>query len=313
MEMDRNIPLKAMRAFEAAARHLSFTRAAEELHVTTGAISHQIKTLEDALSVKLFIRANNALSLTVAGTDFLPDVRESFRLLARATERVSARAGATRMVIAVPPTLGSKWLASRILQFSRARNDIIVDVVAANAMHDISHIGFDLALRYGPIPHPGFASELVAEDEVFPVCNPVLCEGAGALREPADLAQHTLLHYPCLLKDHVYVDWSTWLSLAGVEDLVPSRSLTFYPGTMAIDAAVAGNGVALGKGIVVSDDLRSGRLVRPFGIDVGLRCEHHLIFPKAAADHPSHRALREWLKSELLTSSREIALHQRSA
>jgi LysR family glycine cleavage system transcriptional activator len=304
--MDSKLPLKALRAFDAAARHLSFTKAADQLHVTTGAVSHQIKMLEDALGVRLFHRSNNTLSLTAAGADFLPDIRESFRLLNRATERVAARADAARLVLAVPPTLGSRWLAPRISRFSRQRNDIVVDVVAANAMEDLGRTGFDVAVRYGPVPQVGYESELVVVDEVFPVCSPRLCKGSRPLRKPADLKRFTLLHYPCLLKDHVFADWNTWLALAGVDGLSSSRSLTFYPGTMAIDAAVAGAGVALGKGIVATDDLLFGRLVRPFDIDVGLRCEHHLVFPKATRNHPSHVAVREWLKAELLTSSRAL-------
>ena len=304
--MDSKLPLKALRAFDAAARHLSFTKAADEIHVTTGAVSHQIKMLEDALGVKLFHRSNNSLSLTAAGADFLPDIRESFRLLNRATERVAARADAARLVLAVPPTLGSRWLAPRISRFSRLRSDIVVDVVAANAMEDLSHTGFDVAVRYGPVPQVGYESELVVVDEVFPVCSPRLCKGSRALRKPADLKRFTLLHYPCLLKDYVFADWATWLALAGVDGLGNPRSLTFYPGTMAIDAAVAGAGVALGKGIVATDDLLCGRLVRPFDIDVGLRCEHHLVFPKATRNHPSHIAVRDWLKAELLASSRAL-------
>lgn len=303
---DLKLPLRALRAFETAARHLSFTKAAAELHVTTGAVSHQIKILEDALGVKLFHRSNNALSLTAAGADFLPDIRESFRLLGRAAERVAARADATRLVLAVPPTLGSRWLAPRIPRFSREHRDIVVDVIAANAMQDLAHTGFDIAVRYGPIPQVGYDSELVVVDEVFPVCSPRLCEGSRPLRMPGDLNRFTLLHYPCLLKDHVFADWSTWLALAGVDDLSAARNLTFYPGTMAIDAAVAGAGVALGKGIVATDDLMSGRLIRPFDIDVGLRSEHHLVFPKATRNHPSHMAVREWLKAELLASNREL-------
>ena len=131
--MDGKLPLKALRAFEVAARHLSFTKAADELYVTTGAVSYQIKMLEDVLGVRLFQRSNNSLSLTAAGADFLPDVRESFRLLNRATERVAARVDAARLVLAVPPTLGSRWLAPRIARFSRHRRDIVLDVVAANA------------------------------------------------------------------------------------------------------------------------------------------------------------------------------------
>ncbi len=304
--MDHDIPLKALRAFEAAARHMSFTKAAEELRVTTGAISHQIKMLEDALKVKLFHRGNQSLTLTAAGAELLPDVRASFRILSRATERLTGRADATRLVIAVPPTFGSRWLASRILRFSRACPDIIVDIVAANPLLDICHTGFDVAVRYGPLPQAGYESELVAIDEIFPVCSPKLREGADRLRTPADLKKHTLLHYPCLLKDHVFTDWRAWLSLAGVEDMDNVQGPTFFPGNMALDAAAAGNGVALGKGLVVADELADGRLIRPFDIDVGLRCEYHLVYPKAALDHPSHRAVRDWLKRELMASNEEL-------
>jgi LysR family glycine cleavage system transcriptional activator len=302
---DSKLPLKALRAFDAAARYLSFTKAAEELHVTTGAVSHQIKMLEDALGIKLFHRRNNSLTLTAAGADFLPDIRESFRLLNRATERVAARADVARLIIAVPPTLGSRWLAPRVSRFVQ-QHDFVVDVVAANALEDIGHTGFDIAIRYGPVPQVGYESELVAVDEVFPVCSPKLCKGRHPLKKLADLRHFTLLHYPCMLKNHVFADWATWLSLAGMEGLDSTRTLTFYPGTMAIDAAVAGTGIALGKAIVVADDLLSGRLVRPFDIDVGLRSEHHIVFPKATRDHPSHVAVREWLKAELLVSSKAL-------
>jgi LysR family glycine cleavage system transcriptional activator len=142
---------------------------------------------------------------------------------------------------------------------------------------------------------------------VFPVCSPELCHGPHPLREPADLEHHTLLHYPCLLKDHVYTDWASWLSLASVSNVDGTRGLSFYPGPIAIEAAVAGNGVALGKGIVVADDLANGRLIRPFDIDVGLRCEHHLVYPRVTARQPSHRAFRAWLKEELQATSGALA------
>lgn len=308
--MDHDIPLKALRAFEAAARHMSFTKAAEELRVTTGAISHQIKMLEDALRVKLFHRGNQSLTLTAPGAELLPDVRASFRILSRATERLAGRADGTRLVIAVPPTFGSRWLASRILNFSRTCPDITVDIVAANPLLDVCHTGFDVAIRYGPIPQAGYESELVAIDDIFPVCSPKLCEGADRPRTPADLKKQTLLHYPCMLKDHVFTDWRAWLSLAGVEDVDNVHGPTFFPGNMALDAAVAGNGVALGKGIVVADELADGRLIRLFEIDVGLRCEYHLVYPKAAVDHPSHRAFRDWLKRELRADSEELLRRQ---
>ena len=176
---------------------------------------------------------------------------------------------------------------------------------------DLSYTGFDVAIRYGPVPQVGYELELVVVDEVFPVCSPQLCKGSRA-RQKADRSQafHTAALPLACSRTTCLPTGATWLALAGVDGMSNQLSLTFYPGTIAIDAAVAGAGVALGKGIVAIDDLLSGRLVRPFDIDVGLRCEHHLVYPKAARNHPSHVAVREWLKAELLASSRGSRRHR---
>jgi len=286
-------PLNALRAFEAAARHLSFTRAAAELSVTQAAISHQVKALEERLGVKLFRRLSRGLVLTEAGQRFLPPVREAFDMLAAATERVVADDRAGTVTITVLPSFAAKWLVPRLLHFRAQHPDIEVRIIADDQLVDFSRDDVDLGIRYGRGDWDGLEIERLATEDVFPVCSPRLLEGVHPLRAPDDLRHHTLLH-----EDRLGFDWQTWLMAAGVEGVDVARGLEFSHASMALQAAIDAQGVALGRTPLVDDDLRDGRLVKPFDISLANDWAYYVVGPPGAWVRPKVAAVRDWLLAE---------------
>jgi len=286
-------PLNALRAFEAAARHLSFTRAAAELSVTQAAISHQVKALEERLGVKLFRRLSRGLVLTETGQRFLPLVREAFDMLAAATERVVADDRAGTVTITVLPSFAAKWLVPRLLHFRAQHPDIEVRIIADDQLVDFSRDDVDLGIRYGRGDWDGLEIERLATEDVFPVCSPRLLEGVHPLRAPDDLRHHTLLH-----EDRPGFDWQTWLMAAGVEGVDVARGLEFSHASMALQAAIDAQGVALGRTPLVDDDLRDGRLVKPFDISLANDWAYYVVGPPGAWVRPKVAAVRDWLLAE---------------
>lgn len=292
-------PLNALRAFEAAARHLSLSKAAQELHVTPAAISHQVKGLEEYLGVKLFKRMNRALLLTDAGQACLPGLREGFDRLAEAVEAVHARDESQPLTVSVAPSFGAKWLVPRLYRFSRANPGIDVRIDASMRVVDLLREDVDVAVRYGPGNYPGMRVDLLMAETVAPVCSPRLMEGPDALREPGDLCRHTLLH----LSDSGvggdgYPDWRMWLQAAGVTDCDGGRGPTFSLASLAVQSAVDGQGVALVGHALVGDDIAAGRLIEPFELTIPLRFAYYVVSPVATADNPRTAAFRDWLLHE---------------
>ncbi len=294
-------PLNALRAFEAAGRHLSLTRAAEELHVTPAAVSHQIKSLEDYLGVKLFRRVNRGLLLTDAGQACLPGLRDGFERLAEALEAARLQIANRALNVSVAPSFGAKWLVPRLDHFYAEHPGMDVRVEASTRLVDPLREDIDVCIRYGRGNYPGLRVECLIADEVIPVCSPDLLKGDKALHTPEDLRQQTLLHADLPFKDG-YPDWRMWLAAAGVKDVDVDRGPRFTMASMAVQAAISGQGVALAGRVLVEDDIGEGRLVNPFELRFPVKFAYYLVYPEAIADEPRIAAFVNWLKAEAQSS-----------
>ncbi|MGF1595220.1 MAG: transcriptional regulator GcvA [Kiloniellaceae bacterium] len=297
-------PLNALRAFEAAARHLSFTKAAEELHVTQAAISHQVKSLEQHLGLALFRRLNRRLVLTEPGQLYLPVLREAFDAIATGTGRLGQDGDDGPLHVSVLPSFAAKWLLPRMSRFRDRHPDIDVMVSANNKLIDFADGTFEMAIRYGEGRYPGLRTDPLLGDEVFPVCSPKLLGGPNPLRAPADLKHHTLLHDEISRQDES-PDWRSWLQAAGVTDVDWRRGPGFSDSSMVIEAAAAGQGVALGHRWLAAADLESGRVVMPFGPVIPSKFAYYLVSPAALAERRRVRLFRAWLLDEAEESGAE--------
>src|SRR5215470_11995542 len=290
-------PLNALRAFEAAARHLSFTKAAAELHVTQAAVSHQIKTLEEHLGVPLFQRRNKAVLLTEAGQLCLPGVRDGFARLAEAIDGLRALRTDNVLSVTTSPSFVVKWLVPRLERFRAVNPQLYVRIDASTQLVDFGRENIDVGLRYGAGNYPGLTTESLFGTEVFPACSPRLRKGPHPLRTPADLKHHTLLHTEWLARD-AEPDWRMWLLAAGATDVDWTRGPQFNDSALAIQAAIEGQGVALVRDALAAADLRAGRLVRPFRLSVAGRFRYHLVYLPVALKRSKVALFRDWLLKE---------------
>jgi LysR family glycine cleavage system transcriptional activator len=262
-------PLNALRTFEAAARHLSFTAAAEELCVTAAAVSHQIRSLEEHLGTALFHRSNRALVLTEAGTLLLPDVREAFARLMTATRELRRHAFAGPLTVAVPPSFAAKWLVPRLSGFQARCPDIEVKLISSSELVDFGRDDVDLAIRYGAGVYPGLHTELLTATEFFPVCSPKLARGPPPLIVPDDLRHVVLLHDEVPTALPMVPSWETWFKAAGVTGgEIAAHGPRFNTSFLTLEMALSGMGVALAQSTLVSADLAEGRLIRLFSVSI---------------------------------------------
>ena len=285
-------PLNALRVFEAAARHLSFTRAAEELNVTQAAVSHQIKGLEERLGLKLFRRLNRALLLTDQGQAHYPSVRDALDALAEATKRLGAGVEAGRLTVSTLVSFAANWLVPRLGRYRALNPEIDVRITTSDSLVDFARHDVDLAIRYGGGEWRGLDAVRLMTEEVFPVCSPDLLDGGRPLRNPSDLGHYTLLH------DDMREDWQMWLMAAGATDIDATRGPGFSNSNLVVQAAIAGEGVALGRSVLVADDLAQGRLVRPFDMSLPGEFAYYIVCPEADARRPKVEAFRNWLLDE---------------
>lgn len=291
-------PLNALRAFEAAARHLSFTKAAEELHVTQAAVSHQVKQLEETLGVVLFRRLNRTILLTDAGQAYLPPLREAFDAIATATAEVTARRETGPLRVSVLPSFAAKWLLPRLPRFREAHPECDLLLSASNEVADLHREGIDAAIRFGLGPYPDLEVTPLMREHVFPVCSPRLLEGPRPLRVPEDLKHHVLL------QDQVHdtpddPGWRVWLDAAGVTGIDPARGPGYSDSALVLQAAVDGQGVALSRRSLAQDDLAAGRLIKPFGPDLVSGFSYRFVTTRAGARDPRIRAFRDWLVAQV--------------
>ena len=286
-------PLNAVRAFEAAARHESFTRAAEELCVTQGAVSHQVKALEAELGLKLFNRERQRLVITEAARGYLEVVRDALDRIAAGTERLLQRQNTGVLTVSTSPNFAAKWLVHRLAKFALAHPGVDLRISASLHHIDFAREDVDLAIRHGDGHWPGLHVTRLRAEELVVVCSPELVSGKDALREPAELAKHTLLH----INDRN--DWARWLEAANVGTVDVSRGPIFNQASMAIDAAVAGQGIAIARSALATWDLMGGRLVRPFELALPVPYAYWIVSPKANANLPKIVMFRDWLLAEV--------------
>jgi LysR family glycine cleavage system transcriptional activator len=291
-------PLNALRAFEAAGRHLSITKAAQELFVTPAAVSHQVKALEDHLGVALFHRSGNALLLTDAGRACLPGLRAGFAELSRAIDAIRTSDARGSLVLSVAPVVAAKWLIPRLRSFHESHPEIDVRVAASLELADFERDGIDAAIRIGGGRYPGLVADRLFGESVVPMCSPALVEGPTPLREPGDLRHHVLLHWDWPGSDRVVPDWAEWLRAMNVSSVDPTRGPHFAQPDHAMQAAIEGAGVVLGWRAMARGDLDAGRLVVPFDRALALDVAFYLVYPEVRRDAPKLVAFRSWLLRE---------------
>ncbi len=296
-------PLNALKAFEAAARSESFTRAAEELNVTQGAVSHQVKALEAILGVKLFNRERQRLVITEAGREYLAVVRDALDRIAVGTERLVQRQTSGVLTVSTSPDFAAKWLVHRLGRFAEAHPDIDLRVSATIQQVDFAREDVDLALRHGDGNWAGLDTVRLCPEQLFPVCAPKLVSGRNRITKAADLLKFPLLR----LED--WKNWSRWFDAAGVT--TPAvQGPVLNRASMLIDAAVDGQGIALARTTLAAWDLINGRLVKPIDVSLRLSNTYWIVCPKATSALPKIKVFREWLLAEAADDMRRLkALH----
>jgi len=294
-------PLDLLIAFESAARHLSFTRAGSERYVTQSAVSRQIRSLEDELGVPLFHRRHRALTLTAEGQRLFAACSTMLAQLRSAVAEIRAPARREVLALTTTPGMASLWLIPRLPRFTRQNPGIDVRLDASYERRSLPAEGFDLAIRYGRVG----AIEGVAmfAEAVHPVCSPALLKTGPPLHEPADLRRHTLLQIDEPRQDGMPLEWAPWLQAVGLTDLEPASTLTFSGYDEAVAAAVAGQGVALGRRPLIDDLVASGQLVAPFKARTASPRGYFLIVEPSARLRPAVRALERWLLDEAGSTS----------
>jgi LysR family transcriptional regulator, glycine cleavage system transcriptional activator len=283
--------------FESAARHLSFTKAGEELFLTQSAVSRQIKDLEDQLGVVLFQRRHRALALTEAGHQFYAAAAQALSTMRAATDRLRAQAGKKALSVTTTHSFAALWLIPRLAGFTRDHPGVDVRITAETRVQDLERDGLDLALRHGPASLAGPNAVRLFGEKVFPVCSPKLLK-KKKLEKPQDLKSHVLLQYDDLEGRHPWLHWKTWLEVERIADLKPAGTLSFSGYEQIIPAAIAGHGVALGRSPLVKDLMRSGELVAPFKSSADPARAYFAILSKNATGRPEVAAFVEWLKAE---------------
>lgn len=299
-------PLNALKAFEASARRLSVSRAARDLGVTPGAVSQQIRILEDHAGAPLFRREGGALTLTELGLTLQPVLRDAFEQLSRAADIVYGPVGRRSLSISVPPSFAVKWLVPRMAAFSAAHPEIEAWISADMQLADVAGGRVDVAIRYGHGDYPGVRSEILIDAGVIPVCSPDLIAGEDPLVRPRDLARHTLIHVGRSPIEEPRPDWTTWLASRGLTGLSAEAGPRFDQTALAIDAAAYGRGVALAPRAFVASDLASGRLVAPFadGYLAGDMAYH--LLTRRQGVRSEARIFADWLRGEARDGDRMV-------
>ena len=302
-------PLNSLRAFVAAARHLSLAKAADELNVTPGAVSQQIKQLEDHLGVALFRRTNRQLLLTDEGQACLPGLIESFDRMHEALQAIARVGQDGRLTVSVAPSLASKWIVPRLDRFSAKHPEIDVLVSASMQLADFDAEDIDCAIRYGAGRYPGLVVEKLMEESVIPVCSPALLKEKRPLRTPADLRHFTLLHDDSPDQDPSCPDWRMWLRAAGIDAIDARRGLRFNQSSLVVEAAISGRGVALAKARLATDDIRAGRLATLFDVKQAIQFAYYFVAPPAKSALKRVQSFRKWLQDEI---AREEAAREKA-
>jgi LysR family glycine cleavage system transcriptional activator len=301
--------LNALRAFEAVARHLSYTAAAEELNVTPAAVGQLIRGLESYLDVELFHRSTSGssrLALTAAARSALPDLQAGFDLLSTSVERLKASKSRIAFTVTVPSAFADKWLLWRVESFQKKHPYYDLRIDTNSKLIDFNADRVDAGIRYGAGSWPGLVSTFLFRDEFFPVCSPALLKGKHPLHGPAELAYHSLIHDISMTDSGVFPTWRSWLQKAGLAGVVDcDRGLQLNDSAAAIQTAISGNGIAIGRTTLVARDLAEGRLVRPFTETQTCELAYYLVYAKKNEGAAPVVAFKEWLLSEVAAWQRE--------
>jgi len=303
--MSEHIPFNALRAFEAAARHSSFKLAAEELFVTPAAISQQIKFLEDTLGVELFHRYNRKIQLTAAAKRGLPELEQGLSHLVAAVNLIKTPAESSSLTVWMSPSFAAKWLMPRLSSFRAQYPDIDLNISGSRDLIDKNSVSntipaesfrrhqVDIAIRFGNGDYPGCRVDKLFSVSAIPLCSPELRDGKVPLTKPEDLQHHTLLH-----DDTPYEGrprWANWLKAAGAGDIDSSHGMSFNSVTLALAAAIDGQGVVLTLQALAEDDIAAGRLVTPFDLSLPLEQAYYVISLEEQSDEPNIKHFHDWL------------------
>lgn len=292
-------PLSSLRAFEAVGRRLSFTKAAEELNVTPGAVSQQVGALERQLGQTLFKRTRRSVAMTDAAIRMLPDVRTGLDMLAKATTKRPAADRDGTLTISVAPSFASKWLLPRLADFSRRHPDIELRILATVALSDLKRDDVDLAIRLGRGPYPNTRTEVLFGEALTPLCAPSLVRGRSRIRTVDDLRKQRLLHDVSIPGDSERSSWFRWLEFAGASGIPHHRGARFSLAELAMQAAIDGAGIVLGRVVLAERDVAAGRLVCPFDIVMPLEETYFLVMPEGPTLRPEAQRFRDWLKTSI--------------
>lgn len=299
-------PLNALRAFEAAARHSSFAKAAIELNVTPGALSHQIRGLEDLLGLRLFERRARGIALTPQGRVLYPGLQAGFGLIHDAVASLRASTTNKVLVLSTPPGLTSKWLAPRLYRFAEKHPDIELRIASSVAYANFSSDGVDVAIRNVAAPRPGDTTlvyEKLLDVDMVPVCSAKLCARLGPFNAGTGMDKVPLIHDDQLAGQAEVPTWADWFGVACIDGGDVGRGLRFSNADHALDAALEGAGMLLTHAILAHDELRSGRLVMPLDVVIPSKRAYYFVYPKAKRSERPVQAFRDWLHAEIRRSA----------
>lgn len=286
-------PLNSLRAFESAARQLSFTKAADELFVTQAAVSHQIKSLENFLSIKLFHRKNRALLLTEEGQSYFHDLRNIFVDIQDATQRLVAMGAKGAITIATPPSFASQWLVPRLHKFSADHSDIDVRIKAVDADDGFLDDSVDIAVFYGKGNWTNYYCTKLLSEFLTPMCSPLLLQKGKALASLKDLSQHTLLH------DNTRAAWKNWLKNFDVKHVNVNQGPIFSHTMLVLQSACIGQGIALSDTVLAKPEIDSGRLVCPFDERVESKLSYYIVCKESQAEQSKIKVFSEWMLAQV--------------
>jgi LysR family transcriptional regulator, glycine cleavage system transcriptional activator len=293
----QSIPINGIRVFEAAARLSNFAAAASELNVTPAAVSQQIKKIENRLGVQLFERTGRNIKLTEVGYRLYLGVSEALNGLDEAVGRAKDQSFSNHISISTVGAFAARWLVPRLDHWRAANPDVDIRVSTSGQFVDFDRDQIDLAIRIGDGQYPGLSSELLLADSIVPLCHPSLLDGVHPLNTPEDLVHHTLIHFRPVVGD-INTDWGDWLASAGLKEVDHNRGLFFNDYSVAVNAAMTGQGVLLSPRTFIDDDLRSNMLVVPFGDSGPQKLGWYIVMPRSNLEQPNIAGFRDWLISE---------------
>ncbi len=299
--MRRLPPLNSLRAFESTARHLSFTNAADELNVTAGAVSQQVKVLEDYLGLALFKRQNRMILLTQEASLFLPYLTEGLDKFVEGLDAIHNAQANKPLTITLPPTFAARWLMPRLMSFQKLHPEIDVRIDATYKVVDIINEDIDAGIRFGSGDYAGMDSDFLFSQDVIPVCSPTLLKQGLGLETPENMKNFTLLHCDFFLNtdSQRQPDWDMWFAMAGVEGVDTTRGVHFIQHDLLVQAAIEGQGVALVASVSASKALEDGLLIQPFESRIPLDNSYYFVYPKMKSSLPRIVAFRKWLLEEV--------------